>query len=198
VISERGFAAKGVFNFVESSLLTTWLLILGSCTSALGQAGVPQGPDQNTGLLSSVEQREKGKTHQNSRQIVRILLTAKTVLVVGESFVLYPTSKTEQTFKKALAKWGRFHLVDDVETADLIIVVSGYSSSKPMRMERVREELSVFVGGSTPNIDATPLWAAKEVGPALGQRPTGKLVEDLQETLSELEKYAQTSDLTRQ
>jgi len=38
-------------------------------------------------------------------------------------------------------------------------------------MERIREELAIFVGGSAPCADATPLWAVKEVGPALGQRP---------------------------
>ena len=181
---------------MDSRLLTTWFLILGSCASAIGQARLPKasyGSDRDTASLPSVEQRDKSRPH--SPQTVRILLTAKTALVVGESFVLYPTSKTERTFKKALVKWGRFHLVDDIETADLIIVVSEYSSSKPTRMERVREKLTVFVGGGTLNIDRTPLWAANEVGPALGQRPTGKLVEDLRKSLSELEKFTQASDV---
>ncbi|PYT19782.1 MAG: hypothetical protein DMG58_35535 [Acidobacteria bacterium] len=104
-----------------------------------------------------------------------------------------PTSKAEQTLKKALVKWGRFHLVDDAETADLIIVISNYSSSKPTRMERVREALAIFVGGNTPCADATPLWAVNEVGPALGQRPTGKLVEDLRKQLTKLEESGRAS-----
>ena len=161
-------------------------MILASCISASGQAGVPQ-----TSYAA-----EKDKPHQSSPPIARILLTAKTVLVVGESFVLYPTSKTEQTFKKALAKWGRLHLVEDVDTADLIIVVSEYSSSKPGKMERIREELTIFAGGNTPTVDATPLWATKEVGSALGQRPTEKLVDDLRKSFSTLEKSAPVSDLT--
>jgi hypothetical protein len=106
---------------------------------------------------------------------------------------LDPSSKAGQTLKKALVKWGRFHLVDDAETADLIIVISEYSSSKPTRTERISEGLAIFVGGSTPCADATPLWAVKEVGPALGQRPTGKLVEDLRKQLTKLEKSVRAS-----
>ena len=164
---------------------TTWLLILGSCVSASGQVGVLQTSDSP----------DNDKAHQSSPQPVRILVTAKTVFVVGESFVLYPASKAEQAFKRALAKWGRFQLVDDVDSADLIIVVSEYSSSKPGKMERVREELTVFAGGNTPTVDTTPLWATKEVGPALGQRPTEKLVDDLRKSFSALEKSAPVSDL---
>jgi hypothetical protein len=117
----------------------------------------------------------------------RILLTAHTVFVVADASVLSPTSKDAETLKKALVKWGRFQLVDDIGTADLIIVISGYSSSKPTRMERVREDLAIFLGGGTPGVDSTPLWAVKEVGSAFGQRPTRKLVEDLRKYLTELE-----------
>lgn len=170
----------------KAAYWTTWLLILACCVSASGQAEAPH--------VSHAP--EEDKSHQSSPPLARILLTAKTVLVVGESFVLYPTSKTEQTFKKALAKWGRFHLVDDVDTADLIIVVSEYSSSKPGKMERVREELMIFAGRNTPTVDTTPLWATKEVGSALGQRPTEKLVDDLRRSFSTLEKSAPVSDLT--
>ena len=169
------------------SRLTTWLLILGSYATVTAQTGVPEAsssPNWKAGLFSSVEQCEKGKSPEASPQVRRALLTAKTVFIVGE---VDPTSKAEQTLKKALVKWGRFHLVDDAETADLIIVISMYSSSKPTRMERIREALAIFVGGNTPCADATPLWAVNEVGPALGQRPTGKLVEDLRKHLTKLE-----------
>jgi hypothetical protein len=179
---------------VFMSRLTTWLLIVGSYAIATAQTGVPEAsssPDWKAGLFSSVEQCEKDKSPQASPQALRTLLTAKTVFIVGE--VLDPTSKAEQTLKKALVKWGRFHLVDDAETADLIIVISNYSSSKPTRMERVSEALAIFVGGNTPCADATPLWAVNEVGPALGQRPTGKLVEDLRKHLTKLEESGRAS-----
>jgi len=139
-------------------------------------------------LFSSVEQCEKDKSPQDSPSALPTLLAAKTVFVVGEPLVLDPTRKAEQTLKKALVKWAHFHLVDNAETADLIIVVSEYSSSKPTRTERVRETLAIFVAGSMLCADATPLWAVNEVGPALGQRPTGKLVEDLRKQLTKLEK----------
>jgi hypothetical protein len=173
------------------SRLTTWLLIVGSYATATGQTGLPapsSSPNWKAGLFSSVEQCEKDKSPQASPPALGALLTAKTVFVVDEPLALDPTSKAGQAFKNALIKWGRFHLVDDAETADLIIVISEYSSSKRTRMERIREALAIFVPGSALCADAPPLWAVYEVGPALGQRPTGKLVEDLQKQLTKLEK----------
>lgn len=166
-------------------------MIVGSYATATGQTGMPEASsshDWNAGLFSSVEQCEKDKSAQDCPQVFRTMLTANTVFVVGEPLMLDPTSKAGETFKKALVKWGRFHLVDDAETADLIIVISEYSSSRPTRMERIREALAIFVGGSAPFADATPLWTVDELGPALGQRPTGKLVEDLRKQLTKLEK----------
>ena len=179
---------------VFMSRLTTWLLIVGSYATATAQTGVPEAsssPNWKAGLFSSVEQCENDKSPQASPQALRTLLTAKTVFIVGE--VLDPTSKAEQTLKKALVKWGRFHLVDDAETADLIIVISEYSSSRPTRMERVREVLAIFVGGNAPHANARPLWAVKEVGPAFGQSPTGKLVDDLRKQLTKLEESGRAS-----
>src|SRR3954451_4753949 len=127
-------------RFIFMSRLTTWLLIVGSYASATGQTGVPEASSSNNwkaGLSWSVEQWEKDRSPQASPQALRTLLAAKTVFIIGE--MLNPTSKAEQILKKALVKWGRFHLVDDVETADLIIVISEYSSSKRTRMERVRQ-----------------------------------------------------------
>lgn len=139
-------------------------------------------------MFSSVEPCEKDKSPQAAPSALTTLLTAKTVFVVGEPLASEPSSKAGQTLKNALVKWGHFHIVDDAETADLIIVVSEYSSSKPTRMERIREGLAIFVAESTLCANATPLWAVNEVGPALGQRPTGKLVEDLRKQLAKLEK----------
>jgi hypothetical protein len=172
------------------SRLTTWLLIAGSYAAATAQAGVPEASSSNwkAGLFSSVEQCEKDESPQVSPPALRTLLTAKTVFVAGEPLELDPNRKAEQTLKKALVKWGRFHLVDDAENADLVIVISEYSSSKTTTMERVREVLGVFVAA-----DATPLWVVNEVGPALGQRPTGKLVEDLRKQLMKLEKSVRAS-----
>jgi hypothetical protein len=178
------------------SRLTTWLLIVGSYGTATGQPGVSEAsssPNWKAGLSSSVEQCEKDKSPQASPPALRTLLTAKTVFVVGEQLELDRSSNAVQTLKEALVKWGRFHLVDDAETADLIIVISEYSSSKAMRMERVREAMAIFIGGSTLCADATPLWAVDEVGPALGQRPTGKLVEDLRKHLTKLEESVRAS-----
>jgi hypothetical protein len=182
------------------SRLTTWLLIVGSYATATGQTGGPEASSSRNWKaepFSSVEQCEKDKSPQASSQALqalRIALTAKTVFIVGEPpLVLDPTGKAEQTFKEALVKWGRFQLVDDAETADLILVISEYSSSKEGKMERIREGLAIFVGGSTPGAEATPLWAVQEVGPALGQRPTAKLVEDLRKQLTKLEESVRAS-----
>lgn len=185
VISEHRPATNGV-QLRRAAYWTTWLLILGSYGSALGQVEVPQ----------SSNAPDKDKAYHSSLHVARILLTARTVLVLGESLAVYPTSKTEQTFKNALEKWGRFHLVDDMDRADLIIVVSEYSSSKPTKMKRVCEEVTIFAGGDTSPLDTRPLWAAKEEGTALGQRPTEKLVYDLRKSLSTLEKSAPPSEPT--
>jgi hypothetical protein len=176
-------------------VLATWLLILGSQTTATGQTRVPAAsskPDWKAGSFSSVEQSGKDKSPQALAPALRTLLTATKVLVF-ESSVSYPVSKAGQAFKKALVKWGRFQLVDDADAADLIIVISEYSSSKPTRMERITENVAIFVGGTSANVDATPLWAVKELGPALGQRPTGKLVEDLRKYVTELEESVAAS-----
>jgi len=174
--------------------LTTWLLIVGSYASATGQTGMPEAsssPNWKAGLFWSVEQRDKDRSPQASPQALRTLLTAKTVFIVGET--LDPTSRAEQILKKALAKWGRFDLVDDAETADLVIVISEYSSSKHTRMERVRQVLAIFVGGNASHANVTPLWAVRAVGPALGQSPTGKLVEDLRRQLTKIEESVRAS-----
>jgi hypothetical protein len=188
--------SNGFNAFVFMSRLTTWLLIVGCYASALGQTGVPEAlsnPRWKAGLFSPVEQCEEGNSPQASFQALRTLLTAKTVFIVGESLALDPSSKAEQTLKKALVKWGRFQLVDDPETADFIIVISEYFSSKPTRIKRISEELTIFLGGSTLTAGQTPLWAVKEVGPALGQRPTGKLVEDLRKQLTKVEESVRVS-----
>ena len=178
------------------SRLTTWLLIVGSFANATGQTGVPEtssSPNWKAGPLTSIEQCENDKSPRASPPVLTTLLTAKTVFVVGEPLALDSASKAGQTLKKALVKWGRFHLVDDAETADLIIVVSEFSSSKPTRMKHIREALAIFVAGSTLCADVTPLWTVNEVGPALGQRPTGKLVEDLRKQLTKLENSVRAS-----
>lgn len=180
---------------MKKGLLAAGLLILGSSTIATGQVQLPStssSHDRKTGSHSSVEQREKDKSPQALARSFPSLLTATKVWVIGEPFV-YPTGKAEQAFEKALVKWGRFQLVDDAESADLIIVISENSSSKPKRLERISENVAIFVGGSTPDVDSTPLWAVQELGPELGQRPTGKLVEDLRKYLTELEESTAAS-----
>ena len=169
------------------SRLTRWFCVLGGLVITTGHiavAGLPSGPDSKPDFISSSAQSERDKLPEPPQ----VLLAAKTVMVVGEDLVSNPASKTEQTFKRAIIRWGHFRLVDEVERSDLIIVILEYSSSKPTRTERVSEKLVIFVGGRTPSVDAAPLWSVAEVGPALGQRPTSKLVDDLRKHLSELRK----------
>jgi hypothetical protein len=175
--------------------LTTWLLIAGSYAAATGQNGVPQasaGPYCRAVLFSFVEQCEVDEPPQASPQPLQSLLTAKTVFITGEPLVS-ATSKAEETLKKAFVKWGRFQVVDDPETADLIIIIWEFSSSKPRKMERIRDSMAIFVGGTAPSTEGTPLWTVTEVGPVLGQRPTGKLVEDLRKELTKLEESLRAS-----
>lgn len=163
---------------------------------ATGQTGRPEKSSSSNWKaepFSSVEQCENDKSPDASPPDLTTLLTANTVFVVSEPLALDRTNKAGQTFKKALEKWGRFHLVNDAGTADLIIVISEFSSSKPTATERIRETLAIFAAGNTPCADATPLWAVNEVGSALGQRPTGKLVEDLRKQITKLENSVRAS-----
>ena len=182
---------------MRNEVFTTCLLILASHTM-IGQTVAPaasSSSDWGAESSSSIEQWEKNKSPQPLAPNPRCLLTATKVFVVGEPPLAYPTNKAEVAFKKALVKWGRFQLVDDADTADLIIIISEYSSSKPKRVERISENVAIFVGGNAQTLDATPLWAVKESGPALGQRPTGKLVEDLRKYLTTLEQSVAASSV---
>ena len=168
--------------------LMTWLLAMASYTTAAGQAGAPERSVPSwMGRFSSVPQSEQGRSLQGLPQREQTLLRARTVtVVVGQD---YPSARAEQALRKELIRWGRFQLVDDAATADLIIVISDDSSSKRMMMERVRECMTVFAGGSTLGEDAAPIWSVEETGPALGnKRPTQKLVQDLRKDMTELEK----------
>jgi hypothetical protein len=147
--------------------LAAWLLILGSYTAATGQMGVPATsfrPHGKAGSFSSTEQSEKDESHQALARARRTLLTATKVLVVREPFS-YSSSKAERAFRKALVKWERFQRVHEAETAELIIVISDYSSSRAKWVERIRENVAIFAAGSTPDVDARPLWAVTRNSP---------------------------------
>lgn len=178
--------------------LATCFLAIGSYAAATGQTPGQKGSASvsNSGLLSSIQQFERDNSPRRLRQCEQTLLNAKTVFViVAEPSTLYPTAKAEQALKKALTKWGRFQLVDDAATADLIITIADYSSSKRLIMEHVRESMAVFAGGSMLDENETPLWSVDETGPAFGsKRPTRRLVEDFKKDLTEIAKSACCSD----
>lgn len=102
-------------------VLARWILILG-CHAATCQAVVPEAYYNHAWKaegFSSVEQSEQG----NPTQTLGLLLIAKTVCVLAAPSLVYSSSKAEETLKKALVKWGRFQVVDDVSRADLACLI---------------------------------------------------------------------------
>ena len=173
---------------MQTNVLITWFLATATSTIVAGQTQQPNqsAPAGEARLFSSLQ--------QELPQRQQMLVIAKTVLVVVGEPSQDSSAKAEQALKKALMRWGRFQLVDDAQTADLIIVISDFSSSKRMMMDRVMESMAVFAGGTVPGENAAPLWSVDETGPALGtKRPTEKLVQDFKKDLTEFEKSVAAS-----
>jgi hypothetical protein len=60
---------------------------------------------------------------------------------------------------KAIRKWGRFEIVDDVSEADLVLLVVEWEDHHRWGNSVVcRDQLFVFDGGSVPGEKSTPLW----------------------------------------
>jgi hypothetical protein len=60
---------------------------------------------------------------------------------------------------KALRKWGRFEIIEDVNKADLVLVVVEWEDHHHWGNTIVcRDQLFVFDGGSLPSGGSMPLW----------------------------------------
>jgi len=178
-----------------SLLLAVWFLVGEACAgTGRAEAGQRSVMACNVGLVFPVQQSQNSEAPPRQNQREQMLLSAKTVfIVVDESFAADSSSKAAQALRRAVLKWGRFQVIDDAATANLIITITDVSSSKRLMLERITVHMAVFSGGEVSDENATPLWFAEETGSAFGnKRPTRKLIKDLKRELSELERPAPT------
>jgi hypothetical protein len=134
-------------------------------------------------LLLSPQAQAKNKKKQ--QLLPDQVLKAKTVLVVihpemGESLTNVRPNRTQDEVEKAIMKWGRFRLVKDTQTADLLMVGvqrgrppdltdpgfgGSEASARQARVPRVDETGSpedtfeVYLGGVEHPLGRAPIWS---------------------------------------
>jgi len=106
---------------------------------------------------------------------VEILEAKKTMVMFRIDPIAGPHGeRKEKDVEKEIQKWGRFSLVGDASTADLLIVcVKLMVSGARARDSRTYENLLIFKAGSkTPDWNRMPLWIDMQMetifGPAAG------------------------------
>jgi len=76
---------------------------------------------------------------------------------IPEATVNKPVAQAE--LAKAMRKWGRFEIVEDVSKTDIVLVVVEWEDQHRWGNTVVcRDQLFVFDGGNLPNEKSTPLW----------------------------------------
>jgi hypothetical protein len=89
--------------------------------------------------------------------------------------------------EKAIAKWGRFTVVNEPEEADLVLVIVEGNRTSGIREGVLTEKLAVFPGGSVTT-DAPVLWQSQSHdGGVRDYRPVSKTVDEFR---SAIEEYA--------
>ena len=81
----------------------------------------------------------------------------KTANPMSEATDNKPVAQAE--LAKAVRKWGRFEIIEEVSNADLVLVVVEWEDHHRWGNTIVcRDQLFVFDGGSLPSEKSTPLW----------------------------------------
>jgi hypothetical protein len=90
--------------------------------------------------------------------------------------------------EKAIAKWGRFTVVNAPEEADLVLVIVEGNRNSGVREGVLTENLAVFPGGSA-NTDAPVLWQSQSHdGGVRDYRPVARTVDEFRSAIEEYEK----------
>ena len=124
------------------------------------------------------------------------LLTAKTVLVVGEAGkqmvnrdIWNPNgSRASLKAEDVMRAWGRYKVVLRTEDADLIMVVTeSQQDFGPQKLARLVAELKVYTGRQERTVDTPILWSdeAAEMG---GKQPSAKVAEMFRDYVKKLTK----------
>jgi hypothetical protein len=81
----------------------------------------------------------------------------KPVNPMSEAADIKPVAQAE--FAKAVRKWGRFQIIEDVSKADLVLVVVEWEDHHRWGNTIVcRDQLFIFDGGSLPSGESMPVW----------------------------------------
>jgi hypothetical protein len=123
------------------------------------------------------------------------LLSSKTVFVRGQlghveratrGYLDPNSARAADSVTKALAKWGRYEIVNEPARADLIAVVTESNRAIWGVQEQLRSNLSVYAAGFA-SADSKPLWTsdAKE---AFTKMPSTKVAEDFCKYVDKLQR----------
>jgi len=145
-------------------------------------AGPPAGAEEEKGASNSISQDSRGnETGAPSGEAsastvpVEILQAKKTMVMLRIDPVAGSRGeRKEKDVEKEIQKWGRFSLVEDPSSADLLIVCARLMVRGARANDsHTYENLLIFKGGSTtPDWNRMPLWTAMQIetifGPAAG------------------------------
>jgi len=155
--------------------------------------GPPPGPEEEGGTDHTMSQDSRvGETGASSREgslsalPVEILEAKKTMVMLRINPVAGPRGEVkEKDVEKEIQKWGRFTLVGDASSADLLIVcVRFMMSSARARDSRTYENLLIFRAGSkTPDWNRMPLWIDMQMETIFGSAAGTQMVRDLRKQI---------------
>ena len=100
-----------------------------------------------------------------------------------------PVAQTE--LEKAIRKWGRFEVIDEVSKADLVLVVVEWEDHHRWGNTIVcRDQLFIFDGGKLPGETSVPLWEgdAEKWGKFGGCSGAGEPVKELKKMVDKAAK----------
>jgi hypothetical protein len=97
-------------------------------------------------------------------------------------------ARAREGLEKAVAKWGRFTVVNEAAGADLILVIIEGNRTSGIREGVLTERLAVFPGGSA-RTDPPLLWQShSHDGGVRDYRPVAKTVDEFRSAIEEYEK----------
>jgi hypothetical protein len=156
-------------------------------------ASPPAGPDDEKGASNSnsqdsqVEEKGASSGQEKASSLPGEILEAKKVTVILRiDPVAGPQGeRKEKEVEKEIQNWGRFSLVSDPSTADLVIVcVRTTVSGARANDSHIYENLLIFKGGKTPDWNRMLLWTAMQIetifGPSAGTQMVRWLRKDIE------------------
>ena len=124
-----------------------------------------------------------------------LLLKATKVLVIGQTgkqmmdraWANPNGPRGEEKVVTALTKWGRYQIVEDPVTADLIFVVTEVQKNLSLlKRANLVAELKVYPGGETVTEQTPVLWSG-DAGESFRKMPSTQVAEKFKDYITKLE-----------